>query len=172
MALPPLELWERGHPKHVVGWREWVAFPQLGIPRLKAKIDTGARSSAIYATDIKIFRRGGRRMVRFKVPYVQHSHSYTVEAEAEIVDERYVKSSSGHVELRPVIRTYVELVGVCWVLDLTLSNRGKMKFRMLLGREALKGRFTVDVEQSYVAGRPAKLRRANTRPVTETVIEP
>ena len=151
---------ERGHPTHVIGWREWVSFPQLGIPRLKAKVDTGARSSAIYATEVRKFRRKGKRMVRFKVPYLQNDHRFIVEAEAEVVDERLIKSSSGHTELRPVIRTYVELVGVCWAIDLTLSNRGKMKFRMLLGREALQGRFIVDAEKSYVAGKPVKLKRA------------
>jgi hypothetical protein len=158
LHLPPLD--ERGHPLHVIGWREWVSFPQLGIPRLKAKVDTGARSSAIYAIEMNKFRRKGRQMVRFKVPYQQTDHRVIVEAEAEVIDERFVKSSSGHTELRPVIRTYIELVGVCWPIHLTLSNRGKMKFRMLLGREALQGRFMVDAEKSYVAGKPVKLKRA------------
>lgn len=145
--------------KHVIGWREWVSLPQLGVPELKAKIDTGARSSAICAYDVQGFKRSGSLWSRFKVPYDQKSDTEHVVVEAPVVDHRDVRSSNGEVETRFVIRTYVELMDVCWPLDLTLTDRSQMRFRMLLGREAMEGRFIVDVEKSYMGGLPVRTKR-------------
>jgi hypothetical protein len=134
----------------VIGWREQVALPELGIPEVKAKIDTGARSSALHAFDVHTFERDGIQMVRFKVhPYQRDTHR-TVETEAELVDEREVRSSGGHAQLRPVIQTAVALGGKCWSIELTLTNRDVMGFRMLLGRQAVRRRFLVDAGQSFL----------------------
>jgi hypothetical protein len=139
--------------KFVIGWREWVALPDFGVARMKCKIDTGARTSALHATAIRYFDGpDGARMVRFKVHPDQRRSRHTIEAEAPFVEKRLVKSSSGVAELRPVIRTHVELAGVCWPLEITLARRELMGFRMLLGRQAMTRRFIVDPARSYLAG--------------------
>lgn len=142
--------------KQVVGWREWVALPDLGIKAIKVKIDTGARSSALHAYDVDIYRRSdGRDMVRFKVHPLQRNTRKTVAAEHELVDQRWVRSSQGHETLRPVIVTTIEFDGRSWPIELTLVNRDSLGFRMLLGREALRGRLVIDPGKSYVAGKRA-----------------
>lgn len=133
-----------------IGWREWLALPELGIANIKAKIDTGARSSALHAYDVKVFQRDGKQLVRFKVHPFQHSRAGAVSAEAELMERREVKTSSGHVTLRPVIVTSVELQGQRWPIELTLASRDTMGFRMLLGRHALAGRFVVDPSRSFL----------------------
>ncbi|MEJ2338108.1 MAG: RimK/LysX family protein [Gemmatimonadales bacterium] len=144
----------RREPTSTVGWREWVSLPKLHIPAIKAKIDTGARSSALHALDVQVSRRDGIDVVRFKVHPFQRDSSTTVSAEAQLVDEREVKSSSGHAALRPVIRTPLQLLGQRWPIELTLTNRDEMGFRMLLGRQTLRGRFLVDPGRSFFAGKP------------------
>ena len=148
----------RKAPLPAIGWREWVALPDLGIPEIKVKIDTGARSSALHAFDIRMFRRGERRMVRFKVHPYQRDGARTVASEAELLDLRRVRNPGGRVELRPVVRTAVELFGGRWPIELTLTNRDAMGFRMLLGRQAMRGRFLIDTGRSFLAGK-AKGRR-------------
>jgi hypothetical protein len=139
-----------------MGWREWVGLPDLGIEAIKAKVDTGARSSSLHAWDVEGFRRGGRRMVRFRVHPLQRDSRTTVRAEAELVDTRQVRSSSGVVSRRPVIVTAVQLLDLRWDIEITLTRRDAMGFRMLLGRQAIRGRFAVDPGRSYVVGpRPA-----------------
>jgi len=134
----------------IIGWRERVALPDLGISQIKAKIDTGARSSALHAFDVETFLRDGKTMVRFKVhPYQRDTHR-TVSAEAELIDQRQVRNSGGHAQLRPVIQTMVELNGERWLIELTLTNRDVMGFRMLLGRQAVRKRFLVDAGRSFV----------------------
>ena len=142
-----------------IGWREWVALPELGVPHIKAKIDTGARTSALHAFDIEILLRGRRRIVRFKVHPFQRDGRATVEAEAELVDERRIRSSTGHVTVRPVIETEVEILGERHAIELTLVGRDEMGFRMLIGREAMRKRFLVDPGRSYLGGRPAAVRK-------------
>ncbi len=147
----------------VVGWREWVALPALGIPAIKAKIDTGARSSSIHAFDVELFRRRRTHFVRFRVHPFQRDTETTVAAEARVLDHRHVRSSSGHADERPVIVTELELLGERWPIELTLANRDQMGFRMLLGREAFRGRCLVDAARSFLAGR-RKVRRRRKRP--------
>ena len=139
-----------------IGWREWVALPDLGVTRIKAKIDTGARSSALHAFDLEHFRRRGHDMVRFAIHTLQRSSKRIIIAEAEMLDERVVRSSNGVNALRPVILTRVELLGESWPIELTLASRDEMGFRMLLGRQAVRGRFLIDPGRSYLAGRPPK----------------
>lgn len=138
----------------VVGWREWLALPELGIPSIKAKIDTGARSSCVHAFDVEVLEREGRAYVRFSVHPVQRSCRGAVSCEAPVLEFRQVRSSSGHVDVRPVIVTTMEILGQTRAIELTLANRDLMGFRMLLGREAFRGRFLVDASRSYYNGKP------------------
>lgn len=140
-------------PDKIIGWREWLVMPALGIDRIKAKVDTGARSSALHAIKIKRFERDGELWVRFAVHPEQRKANPTVDCEARVHDERRVKSSVGHTQNRVVIRERVELLGESFFIDLTLTNRDAMGFRMLLGREAVRRRFLVDPGRSYLAGR-------------------
>lgn len=142
-----------------VGWREYLALPELGIARIKAKIDTGAKSSALHAFNVERFRRRGKIMVRFAIQPLQRSDKKVVVAEAEMVDERVVRSSNGVHDLRPVIVTTVEILGQRWPIELTLASRDAMGFRMLLGRQALVDRFLIDPGRSYLAGKPKKKKK-------------
>lgn len=133
----------------VLGWREWVALPELGIGALKVKVDTGARTSALHAFGIE---RLPNARVRFRVhPHQSHDHDEVV-SEARLVDERVVRTSGGHSELRPVVRTMLRVGALDFEVELTLSNRALLGFRMLLGREAVRGRFLVDPQRSYCCG--------------------
>lgn len=146
-------------PLPVIGWREHLALPELGISELKAKIDTGARSSALHAFDLEAFQEDGRMMVRFKVHPNQRDSDRTVLAQAELIDQREVRNSGGYVQLRPVIQTLVELGEFVFPIELTLTNRDKMGFRMLLGRQAVRRRFLVDAGQSFLQSRTRSQKR-------------
>ncbi|MEO0539313.1 MAG: ATP-dependent zinc protease [Cyanobacteria bacterium P01_A01_bin.105] len=134
----------------VIGWREWLSLPDLGIARVKAKIDTGARSSALHAFNIEVFTRGGIEFVRFQMHPRQRSRQLVVSAEAKLLDQRNIRSSSGQAQQRPVIQTMVKLGPHRWPIELSLTNRDDMGFRMLLGRQAVRYQFLVDSGQSYV----------------------
>ena len=151
--------------KPPIGWREWVSLPGLGIKRIKVKVDTGARTSALHASKIEHFRRGGKRWVRFDVHPIQRDMRSVVHAEAPLVDQRPVRSSSGRAEVRVVVSTSVRFQDYTWPIELTLTGRDQMGFRMLLGREAIRGRFVVDPARSYVGGRPPKKKRTSARTV-------
>lgn len=140
-------------PPITVGWREWVALPGLGVPLLKAKVDTGARSSALHAFDMERFEREGLPWVRFTVHPFQGDVQTTIRAECQLLGQRVVKSSGGQSETRPVVAADVEIAGQRWEIELTLTNRDAMGFRMLLGRQAVRGRFVVDPNRSFVQGR-------------------
>jgi hypothetical protein len=133
-----------------MGWREWVALPDLSIARIKAKIDTGARSSAIHAFNLRQFDREGVRWVRFAIHPNQRSRRGEVVVEAPVLEYRRVRSSGGHVTNRPVILTTVAWKGVAWQVELTLAARDAMGFRMLLGRQAIRGRMVVDPGSAFL----------------------
>jgi hypothetical protein len=135
----------------IVGWREWLALPELGVVAIKAKIDSGARSSALHVVRQMRFERDGRPWVRFAVES-DGPGSACAEAEAEIVDERNVTDSGGHTTRRPFIRTVVRLGDQCWPIEVNLADRRQMLFPMLLGRTAMLGRLLVDPARSYVFG--------------------
>ena len=144
--------------KTVVGWREWIVLPGLGIDAVKVKIDTGARSSSLHAFGIEEFERDGAPWVRFTVHPLQRDSETTIHAEAPVLEVRQVRSSSGHLTLRPVVAVDVELEGQRWPIELTLAARDEMGFRMLLGREAVRRRFVVDPGRSFVVSEPPKAR--------------
>ncbi|MEZ6016784.1 MAG: RimK/LysX family protein [Planctomycetota bacterium] len=133
----------------IVGWREWVALPDLGVERIKVKVDTGARSSAIHAFSPERVRRGGRDLVRFSLHPLQRRSEPHLDTEAELIDVRDVRSSMGHTEQRFVIVTNLTLLGTTWPIELFIARRDHMGFRMLLGREAIRDRFLVDPRGSF-----------------------
>ncbi|BCS96665.1 hypothetical protein DSLASN_22970 [Desulfoluna limicola] len=146
----------------VIGWREWIELPDLGVKSIKAKIDTGARSSSLHAFDIKIYRQGEDQWARFQINPVQHKTGHPVTVDARILEFRSIRSSNGVSMMRPVIVTNIAFLGATWPIELTLSNRDEMGFRMLLGREAVRGRFLVDAGSSFLGGKPPRDKHTNT----------
>lgn len=136
----------------VIGWREWVSLPRLGVASTKAKVDTGARSSSLHAWDIEVIPASAPTRLRFVLHPLEDDETLTVRAEAILIDARDVRSSNGDVERRPVVRTTLGLHGRRFPIDLTLTRRDEMGFRMLLGRSAIRRRFVVDPCRSFVGG--------------------
>ena len=135
-----------------IGWREWVTLPDLNIPAIKAKIDTGAKTSALHTFDVKAFMADGRQRVRFGIRPLRRKKHLVRYCETDILEERMVTDSGGHRELRYVIQSRLSLAGLIWPIEITLTCRDNMTFRMLLGRTALKNRFLIDPEKSYTTG--------------------
>ncbi|MDA1298217.1 MAG: ATP-dependent zinc protease [Chloroflexi bacterium] len=134
------------------GWREWVRLPDFSPIQINAKLDTGARTSALHAFRLRRFERDGVRWVRFELHPRQRNRKDSATIEAVVFDERKVRSSNGREELRPVIRTRCQLGGRTWRIEITLTRRDNMSFRLLLGRTALRERVTVDSGRSYLLG--------------------
>lgn len=135
---------------HIIGWREWVGLPELGINRIKAKVDTGARTSALHAFSLKPFRENGQDKVNFCIHPFQHDVLTVVCCTANVVDRRLVTDSGGHSEERYVIKTALYLGAQQYQIEITLTEREDMLFRMLLGRGALRGRFMVNPVRSFM----------------------
>lgn len=134
----------------VIGSEEWCFFETLGIPAIKARVDSGAKTSSIQATNIKVFMKGAQEWVKFEVNPIQDNRSIAINCEAKMVDRRTIKSSSGIAEERYVIKTPVSLGDKTFDIELTLANRDTMEFRMLLGREALNNRYMVNPAENYL----------------------
>ena len=146
--------------KIIIGSEEWCILPELGLPAVKARVDSGARTSSLHAFNIQTFEKKGVPWVRFDVHPIQANRKIVKRCEARLIERREVRSSSGHLEQRPVISTRVQLGEQAWDIEITLSNRDTMGYRMLLGREAMAGRFIVDPERSFVLGRMSGTKAA------------
>ncbi len=141
--------------KIIVGGEEWCSFPQINIPGIKARVDSGAKTSALHAVNIIAFKKNGEPWVSFDVHPLQNNGKTTIHCEAPIIDKRRVKSSSGTSELRYVIRTVLSIADTTWDIEVTLTNRDSMGYRMLLGRQAMSGKMLVDPESSFLLGEPS-----------------
>ena len=138
-----------------LGWREWVALPELGIARLRAKIDTGARSSALHVDRQWRFHDAGAPWVGFQLTTGRAGRNQ-IDASAPIFDERTVTDSGGHRRVRVFIQTLLQVAGEQRRIEINLSDRYAMRFPMLLGRTGLEGTFTVDPSSSFLHSRPAR----------------
>jgi hypothetical protein len=138
--------------KQVIGWREWVELPELGVEPMKAKVDTGARTAALHAFRLRLEERDGQQWARFEIHPEQRSRRGTTTVELPVVDVRKVRSSNGDVQLRPMVRTPVVVAGHRFSIDVTLTDRDEMGFRMLLGRASIRRRFIVDPGRSFLGG--------------------
>lgn len=150
--------------KLVLGWREWLGFPELGIPQIKAKVDTGARTSCLHAFLVEPFERNGVAWVRFGIHPQQRNTVEEVRCEALIKDQRTVRDSGGHEEQRFVIETLATIGTKEHRIEVTLTDRDSMKFRFLLGRTALRGHYVVDSGRSYVQGKRKTRRKRENAP--------
>lgn len=147
----------------VIGWREWVRLPELGDVTVKAKVDTGARTSTLHAYDEEEIELDGEPRLRFRFHPNQRDDETEVQAEARLVGRRKVTASSGQAELRYVVETEAVIDGQRVPIELTLTRRDTMGFRMLLGRRALRGRFVVDPKRSYRTEESKEVRKARRR---------
>jgi hypothetical protein len=137
--------------KQIIGWKEWISLPELEIPAIKAKVDTGARTSALHTYKLE---RVSKDIVKFHIHPIQKRTDISVACETKITDVRVVKDSGGHEEERIFISTPILLNNKKWDIELSLTNRENMLFRMLLGRNAIvSGSLTVDPDQKYTAGK-------------------
>lgn len=139
--------------KLVLGWREWVSLPELGLAAIKAKVDTGARTSTLHAFEVRAYSEDGRQRVEFKIHPKQRNTQIVKTCHADVVAERVVSDSGGHREKRFVIVTPLSIGSYSWPIEITLTARDNMMFRMLLGRTAIDGIAMVDSSKSYVVGK-------------------
>lgn len=150
----------------VVGWREWVSLPALGAIEIKAKLDTGARTSALHAFDMTVLTIDGAKWVQFSVHPFQRDDEHATLCLARIVDRRWVTNSGGHRERRYVIETTLRIGKREWPIELTLANRDQMGFRLLIGRTTMHHRLIVDPSRSYCASRNRPTSRVKPRRLT------
>lgn len=136
-----------------VGWREWLCLPELGIQRIKAKVDTGARTSALHAFKIDHYNENGLAKVRFNIHPLQNNNDVAVTCIADVIDVRWVTDSGGHKEQRFVVQTLLTVGKDSWPIEVTLTNREDMRFRMLLGRTAMRKRIIVNPGVSFLLGK-------------------
>ena len=147
------------HQLLTLGWREWAALPDLGLPAIKVKVDSGAKTSALHAFYTEKYRLDSVDMVKFLIHPIQRNYTFQLECHAPVIDCREISDSGGHKEMRYVIETKI-VIGAChWPIELTLTNRDTMRFRMLLGRRAMEARAIIDPGASYLNGKlyPKKL---------------
>lgn len=149
--------------KKTVGWREWASLPDLGVERIKVKIDTGARTSALHAFNVRPFTKDGEDWVRFNVHPLQRKNTLIRACACRSTDYRWVTNSGGGREKRFVIETNIRIGEDEWPIEVTLTDRDQMGFRMLVGRTAINGRFLVDPSRSYCLKLPAKLKKSKKR---------
>jgi hypothetical protein len=142
-----------------IGWREWVALPELGVNAIQAKVDTGADSSSLHAFNQKRFEKDGIEFIRFEIHPMKRSGRGTVECETPIVMDRKVKNPGGRIELRPVISTSLVLKGIPIRALINLTERDEMTFRMLIGRRTMRGKFLVNPGRSYLGSQPEMKKR-------------
>ena len=140
----------------IVGWKEWIELPELGVHGIKAKIDTGAATSSVHAYDIKYVRHNGEMYVKYCLHPIQKSKKISIPCLSKLIDERKVRSSSGQMELRPVVRTILKISNFQWEIDLNLTNRDSMGMRMLIGREALETKALVNPAHKFLLGKKSK----------------
>jgi len=154
IPLNPVTAQNQLSTQNILGWREWVALPDLGIPAIKAKIDTGAKTSALHAFRIESFRKNGRDFIRFWLHPLRKKQDIELVCEAPVLQKRTVRDSGGHTEERYIIETSVNIGARKWTIELSLTSREDMMFRMLLGRSAIiEGGFIIDPTISYITGR-------------------
>lgn len=145
--------------KPVIGWREWVSLKNLSTRKIRAKIDTGAKTSSLHAEDFEIVRRGRKAVVYFDM-FLDEKTNRTTRVHAPLIEERWVKDTGGKQTLRPVIPAQIRMGDYVWEIEVTLNNRSRMKHEFLLGKDAIKGRFLVDVASSYKIGKKLKKKVA------------
>lgn len=138
---------------HIIGWREWICFPELKVDKLKAKIDTGARTSALHAFQMDVFKQNNIEMIDFSIHPIQYSTGKVIRCRTHLHDMRWITDSSGHKELRPSIKTTIMLGSLIWPIEITLTNRDDMRFRFLLGRAGIPKHFLVSTSSSYLIGK-------------------
>jgi len=148
----PIKMTNKLDSYTLLGWREWLSLPDIGIPAIKAKIDTGAKTSALHAFEVEEFKEKGIDMVRFQMHPLQKRTDIIIYCQAPIADQRLVSDSGGHREMRYVIKTNIMVGSIKTWAEITLTDRDSMQFRMLLGRSAMAGKFAVDPKGSYLAG--------------------
>ncbi|WP_241558827.1 RimK/LysX family protein [Halobacteriovorax sp. HLS] len=142
--------------KKIIGWREWVELPEIGVKSVKAKVDSGARTSSLHVFDMTFYHRAGKEYAKFSVHPYQKDDKTSIVCREEVIEYRKIRSSNGQVEKRPVILTNVKLLDETWPVEITLTNRDEMGFRMLLGRTAFRKKFLVDCDKSFYSKKRVK----------------